>query len=386
MIENRFLQGFLAAFAALAIGLVAADIFLIKVGEIDLTHVVERQLAAPNGHILFSSGINQHAHDYKMMLYDRTAPMVLAIGSSRSMEIHSQFFKEPFLTTGGAVSNVAELEVVARHVTASPHPPKLAIVVIDPWWFNDRYAGNRPGYEGSTIPDIVSSDLLMGAARSFHHGNWAARSFSSPYLGIYALLEDEGFARDGTYRNDGTISGEHQSTDIRFAHTFGRIDGEDGRFEKNRHASEDLIRRGCGAIRLLKTKVDHVVMIAPPFAHPVWQRMQKGGYQYVNPAYAELHACTADIPFFNYVDQSRIAGTSDCEFIDGLHPGDVANARMLKQVADADPQARQHVDMAFLDGFLARYAGHAAGISLLEHPGMKEVDFLKIGCAKPVRP
>lgn len=382
MIEKRFLQGFAAAFVTLGLLLVGLDLLLVRVGEIDLSRVVDRQLAAPNGHVFFSSGINQHAYAYKIMLFDREAPEIVAIGSSRSMGYPAEFFRERFLTLGGATSNVTELASVIGYVSSAPHPPKLAIVVVDPWWFNDRYAGNRAGFEGRQIPDVVSADLLVAALRSFYQGNWLSRAVRSSNLGIYAILKNEGFSRDGSYRNDGTISGQNPSTDIGFEHTYGRIVSDRDRFEKGAHASPELVRRGCDAINALRTKVGHVVVVAPPFARPVWKRMMEDNYGYIAEAYTALRTCTPGIPFFNYVDQADIVGSNDCEFIDGLHPGDITNARMLQQIADADPETRNHVDTAFLRDFLKRYAGHAAGISLRGNPGMREVDFLKLGCVK----
>ena len=57
MTEKRFLQGFLTALLSLGPLILAMQLLLTKVGEIDLEHVVSRQLAAPNGEVLFLSSI-----------------------------------------------------------------------------------------------------------------------------------------------------------------------------------------------------------------------------------------------------------------------------------------------------------------------------------------
>ncbi|HSX55870.1 MAG TPA: hypothetical protein VLG14_11270, partial [Sphingomonas sp.] len=65
MIERRFLLGFVTALVTLGLVVGAFQLFLTRAGEIGLAHVVDRQLAAPNGDVLFLSGVNQNSHRYK---------------------------------------------------------------------------------------------------------------------------------------------------------------------------------------------------------------------------------------------------------------------------------------------------------------------------------
>ncbi|WP_343517853.1 hypothetical protein [Sphingomonas sp.] len=377
MTERRFLLGFVTALATLGLVVGAFQLLFTRVGEIGLARVVDRQLAAPNGDVLFLSGVNQNSHRYKLMLFDRQRPQVIAIGSSRAMEVRAEFFDAPFVTLGGAVNNLANLEAVADHVAKAPARPKLAIVYVDPWLFNARYTDNQgpvPSY-----PRYVSADMLWAGAKALRRGNWIAQSFRSPNLGIYAISRNEGFARDGSQYYNLTGDGAY---DAKFALTFARIDGDKQNFQRNTRAYPRLVGRICAAVRKVRAATGAAAVVAPPFADSVWRRLSQPDYAYIADGYAQLQACLGDIPFFDYADPARIDGSSECEFIDGLHGGDVTYARTLLQMAATDPAVRAQVNAPYLQAFVGKYRGHAGGTVLARDPAVREADFLQLGCRK----
>jgi len=380
MTEKRFLQGFLTALLSLGLILLGLQMLLTKVGEIDLEHIVSRQLAAPNGEVLFLSGINQNAFHYKMMLFDRVQPDVVAIGSSRAMEVRGEFFNDRFVTLGGSVGNLQNLEAVADHLARSVAPPKLALVYVDPWLFNARYTDNQAAVPD--FPKFVSADMLWGSLKALRHGNWVRNSFKSPNLGIFALLNDEGFARDGSQYYLGTQTGKVSPYDLRFATTFGRISGDHQNFQRNSRADPALVARICSAVATVRKRTPHVVIIAPPFATPIWARLSSPDYAYIEDGYAQLAACTKGTPFFNFANPASISGSTDCEFVDGLHGGDVTYARMLSQIGTADPVISHYLRNDFLAVYIEQYKGRAGGTVLAMHPEIKEIDFLGLGCRK----
>ena len=352
-------------------------------GEIGLAGVVDRQLAAPDGAVLFSSAINQHAYPYKMMLFDKVKPEVIAIGSSRAMQVKGQFFSAGFINLGGATNNIAELELLAGHLAAAKPLPRLVFLILDPWWFNDRYPDSTAVAQIPDFAKIISVDLVWEAAKGFRHGNWIAKSFKSHDLGIYALLADEGFSRDGSFNYVGILTGEHPSTDVKFSDTLARIAGDSQRFQKNSQPDPALVSRMCRVVASLKKSAGHLVVIAPPFSNAVWHRMMQGGYGYIAKANAALRACSPETEFFDFGNPASVAGSTECEFVDGFHGGDVTYARMLSQIAAADPETRKYLRTGFVKQFIERYRDHAGGGMNLEiHPSLKEVDFLKLGCRK----
>lgn len=381
MTEKRFLQGLLAAGLFLGLVVLGLQLLFTRVGEIGLAGVIDRQLAAPNGQVLFLSGLNQNAHRYKLALLDRVRPEAVAIGSSRAMEVRSDFFTTSFVTMGGAVNNLENLEAVAAHLASSTGPkPRLALVFIDPWLFNGRYTDNQG--PAPAFPKVVSADMIWKGAKAFRRGDWVSAAFRSPNLGIYALLNDEGYARDGSVYYTGSITGKVPPIDPRFQTTFGRINGDHQNFQRADHADPALVGRICRALVKIRGATGHVVVVAPPFASPVWRRLQAGDYGYIADGYAALRTCAADMPFFDFSNPATVVGGGDCEFLDGLHGGDVTYARMLGQIAAADARTRPFVREAAVRDFVTAWSGRAGGSVLAMNPAHREVDFLGLGCRK----
>ncbi|WP_404712363.1 hypothetical protein [Sphingomonas sp. MMS24-J13] len=375
MIERRFLTGFAAALISLGLVLCGLQWLFTRAGELNLSHVVARQLAAPNGTILFLSGVNQNAYRYKELMFDRQQPEGIAIGSSRAMEVRSDFFTLPFLSLGGSVNNLDNLETMAAHVAAGRRL-KLALIYVDPWLFNARYTDNQ-----APVPDYprwISADTLSAGARAMVHGNWVLRVFRSPNLGLHGLVNDEGYARDGSVYYNLTGS---QPADRGFATTFDRINGDKQNFQRNSRADPVLVSRICSAIAKVRGAADHVVVVAPPFASPIWRRLARPDYDYIRDGYRRLSAC-AGAPLFDFTDPAAIEGSNDCEFIDGLHGGDVTYARLLRQVGERDPKVRRWLRAGSIERFVGRYGGRAGGSRLQRDPGLREADFLKLGCVK----
>lgn len=381
MVEKRFFQGFGIALAVLGSLALAAHMLLAKVGEIGIDGVIDHQLAAPAGTVLFSSAINQQAYPYKTRLYDRVRPDVVAIGSSRAMQVQASFFRHSFVNMGGASNNVAELEKVVDYIADHGHP-QLAVLFVDQWWVNARYPEASAPAQISAFPRIVSADLLNHSLWALHRGNWIARSFHSRDLGIYALLNEEGFSRDGSFEYVGTVTGEHASLDPRFSDTLARIAEDRSRMQKAASSSPELVSRMCRVIGRLQRTAGHVVVVLPPFANAVWQRMENNGYQYMDGIAERLRQCSPQTPVVDFTRPAAVSGATDCEFVDGLHGGSVVYARMLAQIGRQDPAVSRYLDGQFVQSFIAQRSG-TSGTSLEgRKPGRAEVDFLKLGCMK----
>jgi hypothetical protein len=377
----KFLRVFAFVFAVFLVLLGGAQLLFARIGEIGLDRVVDRELAAPTGSILFASGINQNIYWYDRTLFSRVKPEVVAIGSSRAMQMRGNFFNVPYVNMGGSVANIDDLERVARDIASAPQPhPHLAIVLFDPWWFNGRYQESN----GPPPPPVetISGDMLWYAARAFYHGNWLANAFRSRNLGIFALVNNEGYARDGSFYYNGLLSGNVAPLDPHYSWTLSRIDGDHQSLEKAMRADGALLARACVALQKIRRATGHAVVIAPPFAPPIWKRLQQHDYDYIADGYSRLQACSSGLPFFDFTNPANIHGTEECEFVDGLHGGDVTYARMITQVGDRDPVVHKYLQADFIGDFTRTYQGHAGGMSLKTDPGLKETDQLRIGCRK----
>lgn len=374
-----FWGGFLITAAIIMAFTAFFQLALMEVGELGIRSVVARQLAARNER-LFASGLHQQAIPYKMALLQAIHPDVVAIGSSRAMQVRAGFFRTSFVNFGGTANDVANLEAVADRL-ARDHRPKLAIVFVDPWWFNDRFDERKALAGPADFPGYVSASMIARSVAGLRRGNWFSGLSDTADLGIFSLIRGEGYSRDGSFHYRSTITGERKSLDYQFSDTFKRIAGDRQRFERSARADMALVQRACTAFGSLRRTAGHVVVIAPPVAPAVWKRMGSG-YGYIDKAFAGLRACNPDIPFFSYIDPHKLPAATDCEFIDGFHGGDTIYARLLHDVARVDRATGAAVDAGAVDTFIERFAGFAGGGTLTTYPDLKETDFLGLGCRK----
>ena len=380
MTKNYFWRGFLVIGIPLLLLTAAAQWLFTVVGEVNLSRVVRLQLSAPPPGILFLSGINQQFYEYKMLLLDTVRPEVVAIGSSRAMQMRDRFFSKSFINLGGSVTAVPELERVVTHIEGmGDAKPKLALVFVDPWWFNPG-APNFSGEPVVNFPRMVSADLVWQGLKDLLYGNWVRQSLESRNLGIFAELKKAGFSGDGGYNYVGTIDGQ-TAADVGFAAELGGIRNGTEYFVAGAQPDSAAMGRMCSTLNRLRHAVGHVVVVAPPLAGAVWGRMSESGrYSYIQEAFAQLESCSPG--FMNVTNPADIPGAGDCEFYDGVHYGNTIAARILRMVAQRQPQVAGYLNTAFIDSFIPSYAGFAGGVTLMTYDGMREVDFLRLGCAK----
>jgi hypothetical protein len=134
-------------------------------------------------------------------------------------------------------------------------------------------------------------------------------------------------------------------------------------------------------IRIFQDAGAYVVLTLPPVAGQVAEAMTRSGkYRYVD----ELARRVPDmgVDGYNFHDP-RTFGSSDCEFVDGIHGGEVAYLRMLSMMAHRNKRLAAFVSPD-IDRSILRFAGR---VNAYEHPltGDRtriERDFLQLGCVK----
>jgi hypothetical protein len=375
--SKRFLLGFFLASIFASIFYLVIYLLLLQVGEVNLDKVVKKQLI--NKRVLYVSGINQSTYQYKIKLFDTTQPEIVTIGSSRAMQVRNQFFNKSFINLGG-INNVAELESMITELVSRKQKPKLVLVFIDPWWVNKDFAGNG-GITPLSNPSQFSLPLAISAISTLRQGNWLTKMLSSDNLGIHSILTDEGFSHDGSYHYTTTLSGQRPTEDQNFSNTLWRISNSNARFNKADTPDSKLVSRMCSALQKLDANFEHVVVIAPPFSSIVWKSMAKGGYEYIDTTNNEIAKCIGSDKFHSFVSGDNIPENTDCEFIDGFHGGDVTYARVISIVATKDAHVHRYTDSSYLDQFINENSGLAGGTTMRLF-GIKEIDFLMLGCVK----
>ena len=374
-----------ACFAVVPVNLA----FMHNVGEL----ATEQQIALMQQNLggLFGPATSFDIRRYKLALVAARAPAVVALGSSRVMQFREQFFSVRFANLGGTVSNSRALVEMATALAQVQHV-QLVIVGMDFWWTNQELRRNVP--EAAVSEDVLSRTIELGFVpvrwlvdhkfglefyRSTIRGGFPARIDGIPAFGASAALRGNGFARDGSYVYNGVVYGLEQSTDVEFREIRDRIDHSIDNFSRNAKFDEDAIADMKTAIARLRAAGKKVVVFVPPLANAILSAVRDRGdqYAYLERFYASMAQLGADA-WYDFHDPA-VLHSSDCEFIDGIHGGDVTYARILRamtQYVALTPYVRTDV----IDRAIAVFDGYPDAQLSTVLPNRNEVDFLGIGC------
>lgn len=389
----------LALFFAVALLIMApyGFLWLVASGDVDVDGVVEAQ--AEGKFAIFGSGIAQDFADYKLRLYDRVKPSVVALGSSRVMQLRGAWFNERFVNMGGAAGNISMLAATVDAML-DVHRPRAAIVGADFWWFLPRWEKDPCARRA-----LATGSYNYGAASVRRPWQWllegrlTPREFAAPLLGlvgrgfradrygIMAQRTDDGFGPDGSWYYTGEITGRSEPWDFRFQDTLEQVrrgikafyhagPGEDGPARGHLEAFADVY------YRMLSRGIAVYVFI-PPLAPQVLEAMNAMPEAYAHLFHLREGLARLGIDAMDFSDPLP-QGSGGCEFVDGFHGGEITYARVLKAMADHWPALMAMVKMQALNAVINDWRGHAQAPDD-RLTGLPEIDFMRFGCDKKNR-
>lgn len=361
-------------------------------GDNALERVVRAQAAGE--YVIFGSGISQDFIDYKLRLYEAVKPAIAAVGSSRVMQFHADWFRKPFVNMGGVAGNLAALRSAIDAMLAM-HRPKAMLLGVDFWWFMPQWEKNpraviaptsgsyNYGFENVKKPwlwllqgKITLHDFFRPLLGAFGHG------FKSGRHGIMAQQFDEGFGPDGAWNYTGELTGLKAPFDYQFRDTFSQVAYGIKAFY---HAPGKMISREhlevfADIVRRLEERGVETHVFIPPLAPEIFAAMRAGEHLYPHLFGLKQALDAYGIDAADFANPCVI-GSSHCEFVDGFHGGSVAYARILRRMALQCPQLAPYVNMDRLDKIVENWADHAmiADGRLTDRP---EIDFMNFGCVK----
>ena len=389
---GRFLFAFFAPLACTIPFLAASYAFLKNTGELD--SIEDIAAAQRTTGALYGTALHPNIYAYKLALLHAADPEVVAIGSSRVLQIRAGSFAQPFVNLGRTVNYPDEAVKLIDDMLAISRP-RVALLGVDFWWFN-------PGMKFAFTFDThrvrggeLSSDALLAPVRWLLEGKLDARTFRDiatgghplrvegvPMFGVQAGTRGNGFAGDGSYYYLGTVYGRSAAEDPRFADTLGRIARNEGQFRRAEAPDEERLARLKYAVARLEAAGVRVITFLPPVAGRVLAALRQDGdgYAYIDRARRRL----AEIGRHHYdFHDPAILGAGDCEFVDGFHGGDVLFARILERIgADPDSGLAPYLNLEQLRSVIDNNKNRSLADDRYRRPGEKERDFLELGCDK----
>lgn len=367
-------------------------LFLLNSGELlSIDEIVKNQLSSNDTCIVGLATRNQ-GYYYKRAMYKELAPKILILGSSRVMQFRKDFFQASMMTSGGAMSSINEGFSYIKD-TFDTKIPEVVIIGIDYWWFNENATFPsteiKPPLELSSRISVrkyilplmwvwdgkISKKTYLNMMNPLH----LLQTTFNDGIGVDGLLNKNGFGSDGSYYYTKTISGTEKNYDENFQVSLKNIEKNGARFEYADRIHPLHLKNFLDLITYIKNAGSKVILFIPPVSPAVAKKMRDYSehYRFLD----ELRSKLTDngLEYFDFHDP-HILNTSDCEFIDGIHGGDVVYARILKHISDRNSGLQEQVNMPFLERAISDYQN----LAMIPQDKMKllETDFLKLGCNK----
>lgn len=328
-----------------------------SLGEFDVAMALEKQHRSPSS-ILYNSGINQDFYSYKLELLDKINPTVVALGSSRAMQVREKFFTRDFANLGGGVYGPLDFSSVVIELEKRANTVDLALVFVDPWWFLDDIGGRQSAM--NNFSGGLSVEALLVMLDFFIKSSWSFDDYDFDNLGLAAIANGAGFAVDGSYVYSLSLKDEFDVLS-RFEDDYVSIANGSGYFKKAESISSKLVAQFCDSALRLSGAIKNVVLVYPPFAPSIYEEISRDpGYQYMDTAFERVADCVnghAQVVW-------SLRGVKDREFIDGFHGGDVAYARILLELSSAKETSSvaKYIDHDYLNQYIFDNAGEISGI------------------------
>lgn len=379
----------IALFLLLAVcGFGTGILLLSRAGEYRSLQDIVAQQQSGTGFCLYGSVIHNDSFPYKLEGQRRAKAEVVSLGTSRVLQFRRAFFRRPFYNMGFAIDSIEKGRKMTEALAADERP-KLILLGVEPWWFNRAYVSAKQ--DRAPLESVPRMHFLDGVRLAYVMvlrrlsplrllREPSSTGTSRCLIGLQARMTRSGFGPDGSYYYTNLVTGFTRNEDERFQYSRDQIETGRKRYLYGTSIDPLIWNEFVRWMEDLQSQGTEVVVFLPPFSPSVSRFLKDHGKQYAYIDDLRTKARTAGIPLLDFLDGNDL-GSSDCEFIDGLHGGSVTFARLLLALREQFPALHPYVDTIAVRRFIEENAGNAAERepSLARDP---EVDFLKIGCSK----
>ena len=359
-------------------------LILSRAGEtIDPITAAQMQQSAD---IRYSSGLFYRPRPYKIERAKLAKADVILLGSSRAMQFVKEPWKVPAINAGGTMRDMESGEIFVNAVLDT-YRPKQIIITLDWWWLSTTRRPDNPA-DASPLTPLTLHELTQpavwlwdGTLSPSEFGKLLfARDALSHDIGVPALFKDAGWDPFGHYDYGSALTSPSAGSDVDFKATLDDIARTSKRNDKApwHPFSEPNWQRLEALVKQLQEHDVETILVLPPVAPQIYDWLtSQPEPNLVNEIRRRL--ATLPVLTFDFHDPHSI-GTDGCEFVDGIHGGEVTYLRALNSIA-ADPSSHleEAVDRAMIERLIAENAGRA---TLKRDGRVPEADFNGLGCQK----
>jgi len=353
--------------------------------------IVKRQIA---NNSIYGTALNQNHFKYKLELVKQVKPDIVALGSSRVLQFRQENFNTSFISAGNGMNYLNEglmfLDEMFKH-----HKPKYIILGLDFWWFNERYP--QPSFfayhanDGQTIVSkkfiapylyLLQKKIDLSTIRYIYNNS----NITNPYtnfdsLGMRAIKTSDGFRKDGSSFYPSIVFLE-QTVDVSFKYFLNEMKYLRALFRYGKHVSEERLKLLDEIIYKIKQEGIKLIVFIPPLPYNVYKVMKDSKeYDYIEELIS--HVSSLKVPNFNYLSLDN-EFSNNCEYIDGIHGGDVVYKRILLDIYNSkkDENFNKMLNIEQIKKDIKDFSGKVLTVRPSDKFLLKEIDFLGLGCKK----
>lgn len=342
--------------------------------------------------IIYGSAILNLYKDLKLYTLTKRQPQIITLGSSRVLEFRQPFFSKNFYNMGSMVSSVNEAinvsDFIFRHSA-----PEIAIIGVDFWWFNDKIQSPTYDLKSTTEFKFSSPKNIYEPAHLLLPFQWVKdkkitlEQYKNLLLlntgndvGLTGKLRKSGFSEDGSYYYTFIITNSNpKPQDQHFSLEINRVKHSESFFEECPQVSEFHYNKFVELIRRFEKQKVKTVLFLPPLASPLNKEMINHNFQCINTLKEKLS--NDKIKIYDFTEAEKLLKTSNCEFVDGFHGGDVLYAKILKYLGSKEAMLQPYIDKQYIDNITNQFNG----LAMIPNPKItteREFDFLGEHCEK----
>ncbi len=300
---------------------------------------------------LFGLGYRYYDKPYKYYMTQMVAPQVLALGSSRVMQVGKEMINSQFTfyNAGGAVQNIYEFNLFVKGLEKVPD---LIILNYDHFSFNQNFENQIATYDGSVygIPKEKPEKFFSDVQNIYYDILKGKISFVDIFtvpsgFGLSANIKHDGFRADGTYYYGHIYEHPTHNEDYHFLDTKQRIKEGNRRFEEGHHIDSSLLQPIEEFLEVCRDKKIKVLAIIPPFAECINKEIETSGkYLYMKeifPALSSIYNKFGGCYVYDYSSVSDLVNNDDT-FIDGFHGSNHIYALIIRDIVEKNEELSKY--------------------------------------------
>ena len=328
--------------------------------------------------ILFGLAYSNVTQTYKRALVDSSSAQIAFLGASTGYAFRSTFFTPTgvFISASKAVVGPADFPAFIQQL--SPNSTlRVLIVSMEPEFFIPHKTFGAP--EQVRPLDRLTTFLLGGWRtpytdyyfdKKFTLQTLTARAHATPFIGMQALINQSGFLNDGSYLDSVNQDTPQHDQILRqeIIDTVQRLEQDRSSWKYGTSTDSTALANIETFLKLCQERHILVIGYEPPYAQEIYQEMERPNDAYTHEMHALSQTLAAEFArygdaFFDYTDTTAI-GIPDNEFIEEIHPGDKADARILLDMAAHNATLRSYVAVQTVTDMIQ----HTLGDFIVTHP------------------